>query len=174
MRRWLNTYNIIALIVLGLGGVASAQFLQSGPYDQSRPATAALCLEQRNATNDGWQSQCIGTSSGQLASATDSRFPPTGGTSSQVLRGNNTWGSVPAAAIAVFYSTKITGNNAAQNTAHGLGVVPRICAPIVVKLPALAGILTLAATLFTPGSHDATNCVFTALSGVDYYVMAVS
>lgn len=174
MRRWLNRYNLVVMFVLAVGGAAHAQYLQSGPYEQPRPSTAATCFEQRNATNDGWQSQCIGTSSGQLASATDSRFPPSGGSSSQVLRGNNTWGAVPSAAIAVFWSAKITGNGSSQSTAHGLGAVPRICAPVVVKLPALAGILTLASTLFTPGSHDATSCIFTALSGVDYYVMAVS
>lgn len=72
----------------------------------------------------------------------------------------------------LFISARITADGTAQSTAHGLGVLPRVCSANIAKLPALAGILTTAANLYTPGTHTSTNCVFTVLAGAEYYVRA--
>src|SRR6478736_4088545 len=55
----------------------------------------------------------------------------------------------PTQVPAIFLSAKITANGTSQATPHGLGVSPRVVVPVVVKLPALAGILTLAQTIFS-------------------------
>ena len=82
-------------------------------------------------------------------------------------------GSGPWTAPAIYISTLQTGTGAEQTFAHGYGVTPRAALVLPRKLPALAGIVTTAATLYTMGTSDATSVRVTALSGLEYYVVAV-
>lgn len=90
-----------------------------------------------------------------------------------------TWPSVraggngPWAAPCVFTSSAQTGTGSVQTIAHGLGSTPRVVLVSMRKLPALAGILTTASTLYTLGTHDSTSVRVTALSGAEYYVLAI-
>jgi hypothetical protein len=77
------------------------------------------------------------------------------------------------ASAGFFKSAKITGDGTAQSTPHGLGATPRFVFAGAAKLPIIAGILTLTTTLFTEGTHTSTNCVMTALPGLDYYLLAI-
>lgn len=69
-----------------------------------------------------------------------------------------------------FVSAEQTGTGAAQNLAHGLGVVPAyvLVAPTDLN-PATVGQYTL-----TEGAHTATNVVVTATTGKKYKVVAVA
>lgn len=70
------------------------------------------------------------------------------------------------ATAAMFSSTEVTGNGSAQNTAHGLGATPTMV---------WATVTEDGGTGFdvAPGSHDATNCVYTVTNGVKYRVYAI-
>ena len=66
-----------------------------------------------------------------------------------------------------FTSTEQTGTGSSQNIAHGLGSTPSMVWFSVSEDPAGTGFDV------APGSHDATNCVFTVTAGVKYYVHAL-
>jgi hypothetical protein len=68
----------------------------------------------------------------------------------------------------VFKSAEVTGNGSAQNTAHGLGVVPSL----VLVIPTDTAPATTGAYTAVEGTHDATNCVVTVTSGKKYRVFA--
>lgn len=68
----------------------------------------------------------------------------------------------------VFVSAEQTGTGAAQNIAHGLGVVPNK----VVIVPTDTAPATTGAYTATQGAHDATNVIVTVTSGKKYVVMA--
>jgi hypothetical protein len=86
----------------------------------------------------------------------------------KVLYVDCSWESEPGASMRVFVSAEVTANGSAQNTAHGLGVIPfAVLAIPTDTTPTTAGEFTVAA-----GSHDATNCVFTVTTGKKYKVIA--
>ncbi len=95
----------------------------------------------------------------------------TGVTAGQQLCGSATAGRLgPAAGGSVFLSGAITGTGSAQNTAHGLGVVPDLVFAIPDDLtPATTGSYAV-----TTGVHTATNAVFTVTSNKVYRVAAVT
>lgn len=66
----------------------------------------------------------------------------------------------------VFVSTEQTATGSAVNTAHGLGAVP---SKVVAILTEFASNLSID---ITPGSHDATNAIFTIANGAKYIVVA--
>jgi hypothetical protein len=73
------------------------------------------------------------------------------------------------ASAAVFLSGNITGTGAAQNTAHGLGVVP----DLVFAIPQDLNVATIGAYTVTPGVHTSTNAIFTVTTNKVYQVVAI-
>lgn len=78
----------------------------------------------------------------------------------------------PFSSPRVFWSAKRTGTGSEETFTHTLGGTPRVVIAVVCKLPALAAILTTAATLWVPGTSTSTNILITVLLGCDYYVLA--
>lgn len=73
-----------------------------------------------------------------------------------------------AAALATasfFMSEPVTGNGAAQNTAHGFGTIPTLTYAVPVDLT--GGVYAV-----IHGTHTTTNCVFTVTTGEKYRVVA--
>ena len=70
---------------------------------------------------------------------------------------------------AVFISAPVTGTGAAQNTAHGLGVVP----DLVIAIPDDLTPATTGAYAVTTGAHTSTNAIFTVTTGKIYRVVAM-
>jgi hypothetical protein len=66
---------------------------------------------------------------------------------------------------AMFISSPVTGNGAPQNTAHGFGAAPSLAFAVPVDLT--GGVFAV-----VYGTHDATNCVFTATNLEKYRVIA--
>ena len=86
----------------------------------------------------------------------------------KVLYVDVSWVQPSQGGLRVFVSAEVTANGSAQNTAHGLGVIPfAVLAIPTDTAPSTAGEFTVAA-----GSHDATNCVFTVTNGKKYKVIA--
>jgi len=73
------------------------------------------------------------------------------------------------ATAAVFLSGPITGNGLAQNTAHGLGVVP----DLVFAIPQDLNVATVGAYTVTAGVHTTTNAIFTVTTNKVYQVAAI-
>jgi hypothetical protein len=69
----------------------------------------------------------------------------------------------------VFISAPVTGTGAAQNTAHGLGVVP----DLVFAIPDDLSPATTGSYVVTTGSHTSTNAIFTVTSNKVYRVVAI-
>lgn len=70
---------------------------------------------------------------------------------------------------AVFISAAVTGTGAAQNTAHGLGVVP----DLVFAIPDDLNVATIGAYTVVTGSHTSTNAIFTVTLNKVYRVVAI-
>lgn len=91
--------------------------------------------------------------------------------------GLSAWYSVATlranAADLVYQSGVITATGSAQNTAHGLGVVPSLCVAIPVRGHNGAGSAGVNAPEITAGTHTSTNAVFTAEAGSQYIVIAL-
>lgn len=95
----------------------------------------------------------------------------TGVTAGAQLSGSATAGRLGlASGGSVFLSGPITGTGAAQNTAHGLGVVP----DLVFAIPDDLNVATIGAYTVTTGAHTSTNAVFTVTTSKVYRVVAVS
>lgn len=73
-------------------------------------------------------------------------------------------GAIVASKAKVFFSTEVTGNGGAQNTAHGLGGTP---AGVLVVPSVVAAALSL-----VQGAHDATNVIVTCNNNDKYYIFA--
>jgi hypothetical protein len=69
----------------------------------------------------------------------------------------------------VFISAPVTGTGAAQNTAHGLGVVP----DLVFAIPDDLNVATIGAYTVTTGAHTSTNAIFTVTTNKVYRVVAI-
>lgn len=95
----------------------------------------------------------------------------TGVTAGAQLFGSATAGRLGlASGGSVFLSGAITGTGSAQNTAHGLGVVPDLVFAIPDDLtPATTGSYAV-----TTGVHTSTNAIFTVTTSKVYRVVAVS
>lgn len=78
---------------------------------------------------------------------------------------NITASSIQAGAISFFKSTTQTGTGTEQSVAHGLGRTPAL----VLVLMAEGGVTGQV----TEGTHDGTNVLVTAPSGMDYIVVAL-
>lgn len=72
----------------------------------------------------------------------------------------------------VFLSTEVTATGSAQNTAHGLGVVPSLCIAIPTAGHNGSGSIGTQMPQFTYGTHTSTNAIFTAEAGAQYRVVA--
>ncbi len=95
----------------------------------------------------------------------------TGVTAGAQLSGSATAGRLGlASGASVFLSGAITGTGAAQNTAHGLGVVP----DLVFAIPDDLNVATIGAYTVTTGVHTSTNAIFTVTTSKVYRVVAVS
>ena len=95
----------------------------------------------------------------------------TGVTAGAQLAGSATAGRLGlASGGSVFLSAPVTGTGAAQNTAHGLGVVP----DLVFAIPDDLNVATVGAYTVVPGSHTSTNAIFTVTLNKVYRVVAVS
>lgn len=73
-----------------------------------------------------------------------------------------------AAALATasfFMSEPVTGNGAAQNTAHGFGTIPTLTYAVPVDLT--GGVYAV-----IHGTHTTTNSIFTVTTGEKYRVIA--
>jgi len=70
---------------------------------------------------------------------------------------------------AVFISGAVTGTGAAQNTAHGLGVVP----DLVFAIPDDLNVATIGAYTVVTGAHTSTNAIFTVTTNKVYRVVAI-
>jgi len=70
---------------------------------------------------------------------------------------------------AVFISSPVTGTGAAQNTAHGLGVVP----DLVFAIPDDLNVATVGQYTVTTGVHTSTNAIFTVTLNKTYRVIAL-
>lgn len=70
---------------------------------------------------------------------------------------------------AVFLSAAVTGTGAAQNTAHGLGVVP----DLVFAIPDDLNVATIGQYTVTTGAHTSTNAIFTVTTSKVYRVIAI-
>lgn len=73
------------------------------------------------------------------------------------------------ATSSVFISAPVTGIGAAQNTAHGLGVVP----DLVFAIPDDLNVATIGAYTVTTGVHTSTNAIFTVTTSKVYRVVAI-
>jgi hypothetical protein len=95
----------------------------------------------------------------------------TGVTAGAQLAGSATAGRLGlASGGSVFLSAPVTGTGSAQNTAHGLGVVPDLVFAIPDDLtPATTGSYAV-----TTGVHTATNAIFTVTTSKVYRVVAVT
>jgi len=69
----------------------------------------------------------------------------------------------------VFISGAVTGTGAAQNTAHGLGVVP----DLVFAIPDDLNVATIGAYTVVTGAHTSTNAIFTVTTNKVYRVVAI-
>lgn len=77
-------------------------------------------------------------------------------------------GSVTKAKTKMFISTEQTGTGAAQNIAHGLGVVPvNVFVTPTDLAPAVVGTYTV-----TEGTHTTTNAIVTVTTGKKFKLMA--
>lgn len=76
--------------------------------------------------------------------------------------------SVTVAKMKVFKSAEQTGTGAAQNVAHGLGVVPGL----VMVYPTDTSVTTAGVYVVSEGTHTTTNVVVTATSGKKFVVVA--
>jgi len=95
----------------------------------------------------------------------------TGVTAGAQLSGSATAGRLGlASGGSVFLSAPITGTGAAQNTAHGLGVVP----DLVFAIPDNLNVVTTGQYTVTTGVHTSTNAIFTVTTNKVYRVVAVS
>lgn len=75
-------------------------------------------------------------------------------------------GRVAGLATASFFmSEPVTGNGAAQNTAHGFGTIPTLTYAVPVDLT--GGVYAV-----IHGTHTTTNCIFTVTTGEKYRVVA--
>jgi hypothetical protein len=70
---------------------------------------------------------------------------------------------------AVFISAPVTGTGAAQNTAHGLGVVP----DLVFAIPDDLNVATVGQYTVVTGVHTSTNAIFTVTLSKTYRVVAI-
>lgn len=73
------------------------------------------------------------------------------------------------AVTGVFLSAPVTGTGAAQNTAHGLGVVP----DLVFAIPDDLTPATIGSYAVTTGVHTSTNAIFTVTLSKVYRVVAI-
>jgi hypothetical protein len=69
----------------------------------------------------------------------------------------------------VFFSAVQTGTGAAQNIAHGLGVVP----DLVFAIPEDLNVATIGAYTVVNGAHTSTNAIFTVTLSKTYRVVAI-
>jgi len=69
----------------------------------------------------------------------------------------------------IFVSAEVTGNGAAQSTAHGLGVTPK-----QVFIALTGGPAAYAQPSIDEGAHDATNVVATVTTGWKYRIIAIA
>lgn len=83
---------------------------------------------------------------------------------STVINSDVANGSITVTKMKVFKSSDLTGTGAAQNVAHGLGVVPGL----VMVYPADSGDNYVA----TEGTHTSTNVVVTVTTGKKFRVVA--
>jgi hypothetical protein len=84
------------------------------------------------------------------------------------LRVSGAWVAVGASVIpsaSVFWSSEVTGNGGAQNTAHGLGTTPALV--FAIPSDATGGAFTVAY-----GTHTSTNAIVTVTNGEKYRVVA--
>jgi hypothetical protein len=101
----------------------------------------------------------------------DSADVATGVTAGAQLSGSATAGRLGlASGSSVFLSAPITGTGAAQNTAHGLGVVP----DLVFAIPDDLNVGTIGQYTVVTGVHTSTNAIFTVTTNKVYRVVAVS
>jgi hypothetical protein len=95
----------------------------------------------------------------------------TGVTAGAQLSGSATAGRFGLApGSAVFYSAVQTGTGAAQNIAHGLGVVP----DVVFVVPEDLNVATIGAYTVVNGTHTSTNAIFTVTTSKTYRVVAMT
>ena len=73
----------------------------------------------------------------------------------------------------VFQSGTVVGTGAAQNTPHGLGVVPRTVLAVIIQGDNGAGAAGIQQPAVTTGVHDATNAIFSLPLGSSYQVAAI-
>jgi len=86
-----------------------------------------------------------------------------------VLSGNQiTDGSITKAKTKMFVSAELTGTGAAQNVAHGLGVVPTA----VFVAPTNLSAATIGDYTVTEGAHTSTNVIVTVTTGKKFKVQA--
>lgn len=86
-----------------------------------------------------------------------------------LLAAPSEFGSGSEQLMPVFQSAELTGTGSAQNSAHGLGVVPRIVAVI----PTDTSVSTAGVFVVTYGTHTTTNAVVTVTSGKKFMVIAI-
>ena len=101
----------------------------------------------------------------------DSADVATGVTAGAQLSGSATAGRLQQApGSAVFFSAVQTGTGAAQNIAHGLGVVP----DVVFVIPEDLNVATIGAYTVVNGTHTSTNAIFTVTTSKTYRVVAMT
>lgn len=86
-----------------------------------------------------------------------------------LLASPSEFGSGSEQLMPVFQSAELTGTGSAQNSAHGLGVVPRIVAVI----PTDTSVAVVGVFVVTYGTHTTTNAVVTVTSGKKFMVIAI-
>jgi hypothetical protein len=98
-------------------------------------------------------------------------------TTVKILDANVTTAKLAAAAVtkakaAVFFSAELAATGAAQNVAHGLGVVPAAVLIVPTQGHNAAGAAGEKFTNVVAGTHTTTNVVVTAEAGGKFKVMA--
>ncbi len=126
------------------------------PYFSPLKAGASVVVADDLATVNGY----LGATPGLWRTEVE---PDSGGTTPVT-------GPLGAANLALFVSTEQTGTGAAQNIAHGLGVVPSK----VFVAPTDTSPVTVGAYTVTEGAHTSTNVVVTVTSGKKFKVLALA
>ena len=75
------------------------------------------------------------------------------------------------ATAAMFRSTPQTGTGSPQNIAHGFGSTPSIVFAFATAGHNGSGAAGTQMPTLTPGTHDATNAIFTCTAGATYIVV---
>jgi len=81
-------------------------------------------------------------------------------------------GAVTKAKTATFFSAELTATGAAQNVAHGLGVIPAAVLVVPTKGHNGAGAAGAEFPDITEGVHTSTNVIVTVEAGAQFKVMA--